>query len=156
MMTLLRICKPKSDHERELAHLIGDALHKAEVYTALGDFGEAVDKQFLSNAAQARWIKKYRPDLIKRDPSGNLPSEHSLGTILEIEYATSRAFQSTYKRWLYCQNVGRDSTSSTSEPRAGDKDNRAHVCGDDRSLADSHQSISNAKGASVGVAIREG
>jgi hypothetical protein len=111
-MTLTQICKPRTDKERELAHLIGDAKHRIAVYTALGEYGSQVDNKFLSNAAQARWIKAYRPDLVVRDPSGNYPSDHSLGTIFEIEFNCTRSFKSQYLGWLYGQDVGRHLASS--------------------------------------------
>jgi hypothetical protein len=81
--------------------ILGDLQHKLDVYKLFVNFGPIVE-QHLSNRAQGEYLKLKYPELVPgKDPSGNDPSEHTLGTIFEFHYYTDPYFCGLYLNWLH-------------------------------------------------------
>jgi hypothetical protein len=84
----------------QFTSIIGDLRHKIDCYLVAGSFGPAVER-FFTNASQADYLRSYYPDLVPpKDPAGNPPSEHTLGSIFELHYARDPVFVSKYLNWL--------------------------------------------------------
>jgi len=92
----LQLYTSTPDRIVQFAAILGDLEHKKDVYVALRDFGPQVDRLF-SNASQAAYLRRYRPDLIPPPaPNGTLPNDHALGTVFEFHYYTDIRFRLDY------------------------------------------------------------
>lgn len=92
---------PAPEYTHQFSAILGDLQHKTDVYTTLGFFGPDADRYF-SNAAQAAYLREFRPDLL---PPGH-HNDHTLGTIFEHAYYTSVLFRINYISRLQRRLVG--------------------------------------------------
>jgi len=84
----------------QFTSILGDLLHKQDLYMFFLDFGPDVEK-FFSNKSQAKYLRLVYPDLVpKPDPSGNEPSDHTLGTIFELHYYSELSFRMAYLKMI--------------------------------------------------------
>lgn len=85
--------------------VIGDLCHKQDVYLHFGRVDQLVVQRFITNKAQADWLREHLPGLVPPpDNSGNKPSDHSVATVFEVKY-NEPSFRSSYLSWLRHQNV---------------------------------------------------
>lgn len=76
--------------------ILGDLLHKQDVYVTKQNFGPEIDR-FFSNHHQANYLRAFRPDLIPPPASPNQPpNDHTLGTVFEFHYYSDLNFRFTY------------------------------------------------------------
>jgi len=85
-----------SDKNTQFTALLGDLQHKQDVYLLFADFGPHIDRYF-SNSSQASFLRSYFPELVP-EPSqpGQIPSDHTLGSVFEFNYYTSLPFRFKY------------------------------------------------------------
>lgn len=77
--------------------VLGDLEHKKDVIVHFARWDTDFLNDYISNTAQANWLKDNRIDLVPpADPAGNLPSDHQLGTIFEYNYFISVVFRHHY------------------------------------------------------------
>lgn len=84
--------------------VIGDLDHKKDVYLFFGRADNAVVLKFLTNAAQAQWVRENRADLIPTHPPGIPPSDHRIASVFEENYVLP-LFRFQYLFWLKTQDV---------------------------------------------------
>jgi hypothetical protein len=90
-----------SDRWVQFAAILGDLEHKKDVYLSRREFGTPAVDTLLTNRHQATYIRQYYPELVPdKDPSGNPPSTHTLGTIFEYKYYTDVQFKLIYLQRL--------------------------------------------------------
>jgi len=105
-MTQSTLIVRAADCPDQFASLIGDYQHGLDVHLITGKFGPVITRTYLTNEAQARWLKEHYPGLVPgKDPQGNPPSNHQLGSIFECNYNRDIAFRVTYISWLRRQDV---------------------------------------------------
>jgi len=75
---------------------IGDLTHRIDVSIHSGRFDLVYLNNFISNEAQANWLRRYRPDLVPLSQDGVSPSIHRLGQVFERNYLRSAVFRSLY------------------------------------------------------------
>lgn len=78
-------------HSIQFAAILGDLIHKSDVYLARQNFNTTTTCLF-SNAEQAHFITAAHPELI---PTGNW-NNHSLGTFFEFFYYSNLTFRFDY------------------------------------------------------------
>ena len=78
-------------HTIQFAAILGDSLHKQDVYIATQSFDHNVTCSF-SNCNQAHFLLSYHPTLL---PSGHW-SNHSIGTFFEFFYSSNLTFRFSY------------------------------------------------------------
>jgi hypothetical protein len=89
-----RLFTPPSD--LQFVSVLGDLLHKQELYLLFGKVGPEVDILF-KNTHQAEYLTKEHPELCPpEDSAGNKPNSHTLGTYFEYYYQTNILFRSKY------------------------------------------------------------
>jgi hypothetical protein len=94
--TLCSIIAPADQRSYQYTAVLGDLLHKTDVYVHFGDYGP-VPEPYFTNFHQATYLRNNYPELVPPPASpGQLPSDHTLGTIFEFHYYISPAFRSRY------------------------------------------------------------
>jgi len=87
--------------QQVLTAILGDLLHKVDIYVQTGTYGIQIDQGFLSNEAQAYWLLTYRKDLVPpKEPNGTLPSVHRIATAFESHYYSDVSLRVQYAAWL--------------------------------------------------------
>jgi hypothetical protein len=98
LIAVTKLPMPRDERFQYIA-ILGDLDHKKFCYEVANRFGKDIELYF-TNYHQARWLETHRPDLVVRDPAGNYPSDHSLGSIFEYHFATEPKFRIRYGAWL--------------------------------------------------------
>nr|QQG34634.1 HP3 [Agave tequilana deltaflexivirus 1] len=78
-------------HDLQFPAILGDLLHKQDLYLATGTFAATTTCAF-SNCNQAHFISTHHADLIPPGHWGN----HSLGTFFEYYYYSNLSFRLSY------------------------------------------------------------
>lgn len=95
----------QANNSNQFDAVIGDLLHKQDVYLNFGRVDSLVVQRFLTNKAQADWLKDNLPQFVPpNNPSGDPPSDHTVATIFEVKY-NDPSFRVLYVRWLRAQYV---------------------------------------------------
>jgi len=91
-----QMISPTATDSDQFDSFIGDLTHRIDVSVYSGRFDLAYLNKFISNEAQANWLKRHRQDLIPPPQNGVDPSIHHLGQIFERNYLRSIVFRSIY------------------------------------------------------------
>jgi len=84
-------------HLHTLSTLIGGLTHRADVFTVTRDFGQHIDKQFLSNRAKSLWLLRNRSEYVPPSaPDGTPPNEHTISASFEYHYHFDITLRSEY------------------------------------------------------------
>lgn len=96
----LSIIPSSERHLYQFSAILGDLLHKQDVYLLFGDFGSGPEAYF-SNHSQASFLRTHFPELVPPPGSPDQPpSDHTLGTVFEYHYYTHLGFKLHYLAWL--------------------------------------------------------
>jgi hypothetical protein len=101
--TLCSIIPQPERRTYQFTAVLGDLLHKQDCYILYQDYGPQVELYF-SNENQAYYLRKFFSKLVPEPAQpGQVPSDHTLGTIFEFHYFCDLHFRLAYQRWFIDQ-----------------------------------------------------
>jgi hypothetical protein len=98
--TLDAVIPDNQRHSYKFSAILGDLQHKIDVYLLCSNFG-SVPESFFSNSSQAHYLRTHCAHLVPPpEQPGQVPSDHTLGTVFEFHYYSDLRFRLDYRAFV--------------------------------------------------------